>query len=111
MINKLKRKYLTFFVLTVFWVVLSGYSHQRMNGSFQGWDHMMGYGGVGVMFMWLIWLLIVGIIIYVVFSRINHSKKNDNPPPQNYLDILKNRYAGGEISKEEFERLKKELES
>ena len=72
---------------------------------------MMSYGGFGGMFMWLIWLLIGGVIIYFVFSRINDANKKDDPVPQNYLDILKNRYASGEISKEEFDRLKKELES
>jgi putative membrane protein len=82
-----------------------------MGQSFQGWDHMMGYGGFGGMFMWIIWLLIGGAIIYFIFSRINDSNKKDNPAPQNYLDILKNRYASGEIGKEEFDRLKKELES
>ena len=61
--------------------------------------------------MWLIWLLIGGAIIYLIFSRITKSNNRDNPAPQNYLDILKNRYASGELSKEEFDRLKKELES
>jgi len=60
--------------------------------------------------MWFIWLLIGGAIIYLIFSRISNSNNQDNSAPQNYLDILKNRYASGEISKEEFDRLKKELE-
>lgn len=60
--------------------------------------------------MWLIYLLIGGAIIYFIFSRRNDVDKKDNSPPQNYLDILKNRYASGEIDKEEFDRLKKELE-
>ena len=71
----------------------------------------MGYGGMGGMFMWLIWLLVGGVIIYFIISRISDAHKKNPPAPRNYLDILKNRYAGGEISKEEFERLKKELES
>ncbi|WP_319548465.1 SHOCT domain-containing protein [Desulfogranum marinum] len=71
---------------------------------------MMGYGGFGGMFMWFIWLLIGGAIIYWIFSRINNANNKDDPAPQNYLDILKNRYASGEINKEEFDRLKKELE-
>jgi uncharacterized membrane protein len=62
------------------------------------------FGGI---FMWLIWLLIGGAIIYFIFSRIGGANKKDNSAPQNYLDILKNRYASGEISKEEFDRLKK----
>ena len=109
--NKVKRKHLIFLASTVSLVVLSGCSHQRMGRSFQGWDHMMGYGGSGGMFMWLIWLLIGGAIIYFIFSRINDASEKDNPATQNYLDILKNRYASGKISKEEFDRLKKELES
>ncbi|MBD3289791.1 hypothetical protein GF337_13370 [candidate division KSB1 bacterium] len=36
----------------------------------------------------------------------NQSKKEENP-----LDILKKRYAKGEITKEEFENMKKDLQS
>ncbi len=56
------------------------------------------------MFLWPI--LIVALIVYLftVKDEIGIQKK-DTP-----MDILKKRYASGEISKEEFEEMKKDLE-
>lgn len=60
-------------------------------------------------FMWIFWLL---IIIGVIFLILNITKgsmtqpSNDSP-----LEILKKRYARGEIEEEEYERRRKELES
>lgn len=63
---------------------------------------MMFFGG----WMWLIWVVIIGLIIWgiVAFSRREDSAGKGNP-----LEIAKERYARGEISKEEFEQLKKNL--
>ncbi|MHA2062149.1 MAG: SHOCT domain-containing protein [Candidatus Sifarchaeia archaeon] len=60
-------------------------------------------------FMWLIWiLLIVGIILVVrwaVLQRGKDSQKSEESP----LEILKKRYAQGEIDREEFEQKRKDL--
>ena len=72
---------------------------------------MMGYGGYGGMFMWLIWIIIAAVIIYFVF---NLSKRNERPidsEKESPTEILKRRYAKGEITKEEFDRIKKEIET
>ena len=64
----------------------------------------------GMWFGWIFWLAIIGLVVWLV---INNQKKNQqNFPPGNEspLDILKKRYAKGEISKEEFEKMKKDLE-
>jgi len=61
--------------------------------------------------MWLILILIAGVIIYFV---VNGSKRLVNPVDlikESSMEILKRRYASGEISKEEFDRLKKDIES
>jgi len=89
---------------------LFGCSHRPMHRSGQGWDHMMGYGGYGGMFMWLIWILIAGVIIYFVVDRMKNSPKTGNSSTETALDILKKRYARGEITKEEFEKLKIDIE-
>ena len=60
--------------------------------------------------MWLILVIIVGIIAYFVYQR---NKRPENPhgsARENPMDILKRRYAEGEITKEEFERIKKDIE-
>jgi len=73
------------------------------------WGHMMTYGYGGV-FMWLIVLVLVGVVIYFWF-QVSKSKGSDGSIIETPLDILKKRYAKGEIDKEEFDRKKKDLES
>jgi putative membrane protein len=75
-----------------------------------GWGPMMqmhyGYGG---MFMWIIFLIIIGLLIYFIVQ----SQKTKGQTPtlhESPLDILKRRYAKGEIAREEYERMKKDLE-
>lgn len=72
------------------------------------WGHMMyGYGGG---FMWLILLVLVGAVIYFLLQA-SKSKGPDGSVMETPLDILKKRYAKGEIDKEEFDSKKKDLES
>jgi len=76
---------------------------------------MSGYGGYGMgwfggIFMIVVWgLVIVGIVLLVrwlVASSKKHGTGSDADSP---LEILKRRYARGEINKEEFEEKKKDL--
>ena len=60
------------------------------------------FHGFGGLFMILFW----GIIIYIVIAFF---KKGDGEGEETAEDILKKRYARGEISKDEFERMKKDL--
>ncbi len=79
-------------------------------GNFMGGrGHMMGYG-YGGGFMWLIILVLSGIGIYFLI-RISKSKGSDSSLIETPLDILNRRYANGEINKEEFDRMKNDLES
>lgn len=71
---------------------------------------MMGYG-YGGMFMWLIFLILAGVIIYFVFERSRRGRTPDGTTGESPIDIIKRRYAAGEITKEEYDRLKKEIES
>lgn len=75
---------------------------------------MMGYGfplfgGFGWVFMILFWGLVIWGIVSLVrgdFGNDNHRNRSTEKSP---LDILKERYAKGEINKEEFEEKKKDL--
>ena len=58
---------------------------------------MMGYG-------WISQLIILGLFAFIVYWMIRNSGSRETA-----LDILKKRYASGEISKKEFERLKSEV--
>ena len=82
---------------------------QDPNGPVGNWGHMMGYG-YGGGFMWLIVVVLVGVVIYFLF-QVSKSKGSDGSIIETPLDILKKRYAKGEIDKEEFDRKKNDLES
>ena len=74
------------------------------------WGHMMYYGpGYGGMFMWIIMLIVIGLVIYLLVQA---QRTKGQTPTQNesHLDILKKRYAKGEITKEEYEGMKKDLD-
>ncbi|PIZ06210.1 MAG: electron transporter RnfE [Flavobacteriales bacterium CG_4_10_14_0_8_um_filter_32_5] len=55
--------------------------------------------------MWFIWLPIFLIIIFAV-TEMSKNNKGNNLPKDSPLDILKKRYAKGEITKEQFEEIK-----
>jgi putative membrane protein len=71
--------------------------------------HMMGYG-YGGGFMWIIVLVLVGGVVYFLL-RASKSKGSAGSSTQTPSDILRKRYANGEITKEEFDRTKADLES
>ena len=82
---------------------------QGPNSPMGSWGHMMGYG-YGGGFMWLIVLVLVGVVIYFLL-QVSKSKGSDGSIIETPLDILKKRYAKGEIDEEEFGRKKKDLET
>jgi putative membrane protein len=67
-----------------------------------GWG--MGFGGV---LMVVSWILVILGIVYLVKSFAGGRK--GAVKEETALDILKRRYARGELSKEEFERMKEDL--
>ena len=74
-------------------------------GHMMDWGHMdYGYGGV---IMWIILILIIGVIAYFVIKGQKLIPKDGEETP---LEILKKRYAKGEITKQEFEKMKKDIE-
>lgn len=61
----------------------------------------------GMPMMWFIWIPIFIIIIFVIM-KMNNNRRN-TPSEDSSLDILKKRYAKGEITKEQFEEMKRTL--
>lgn len=71
-------------------------------------DHGWGGMGLGMLLFW--GLLIAGIVMLMRHSKGSDScgKKNGE---ESALDILKVRYARGELERDEFEQKKRDLES
>ena len=71
----------------------------------------MGSGILGGILMLLIWILIIWFIIWIIRKAFMHSGRKWMPMnDENPIEILKKRYAKGEIDKKEFEERKKDLE-
>lgn len=68
------------------------------------WSTFCG-AGMLMMIAWLT-LIVLGIVALVKWMS---SQKNENPKPDSALEILRKRYASGEITKEEFEERKQNL--
>ncbi|MCL4486994.1 MAG: SHOCT domain-containing protein [Chloroflexi bacterium] len=72
----------------------------------------MGIFGIGMLFMLAFWALIIVGVIWLIMTLIRGSTAGPaptSPAGQPSLDILKTRYAKGEITKEQFDQMKKDL--
>ena len=66
-----------------------------------GW-HMMG--GMGV--WWILILIVVGLVAWFIVTQ---SRRRDYPTNETPEQVVKRRYANGEISREEYERILEDL--
>ena len=76
---------------------------------------MNGFGWGGMWFGWIFWLLLLAVIIWAVVTIVNrnqgHGSNRYFPAHEDALEILKKRYAREEITREQFEQMKKDLNS
>jgi putative membrane protein len=76
-------------------------------------DHydMMGGGWWWMWIMWVVGFILFVLLIFLLVSGFRNSGRGVAPPPhETPLDILKRRYAAGEITREEYEQMRKDLE-
>ena len=75
------------------------------------WGMMGGYGGMLLMpiIMIIFWGLVIWSIVTLVRYIISSSGKGLSSQTDTALEILKKRYAKGEISKQEYEEKRKDL--
>ena len=72
----------------------------------------MHYGNIffGWVFMLVWWVLIItAIVVFIKWLIEQFGEKKEGPAAKQAMDILKERYARGEIDKKEFEEKKKDL--
>ena len=74
-----------------------------------GWGWGMGFGMISMVLFWVI--VILGIVVLVRWIGTGPSGGAGQTPAKTALDILKERYARGEVGREEFEQKKRDLEA
>jgi len=99
---------ITFLTVIIGWPFISQANYQIVEPRYQmmdGWgvNNMMWGGGLAMLF----WLLVVVGFIWLVsyLVAVSHNPTDNNCA----LDILQNRYAKGEIDKQEFLSKKRDL--
>jgi putative membrane protein len=73
-----------------------------------GW----GMGWFGMIFMLVFWVLVIVGLVFLIkwLIQTTSSGKTEGRIGPKVIDILKERYARGEISKEEFDTIKQDLQ-
>ncbi|MFP4482526.1 MAG: SHOCT domain-containing protein [Thermovirgaceae bacterium] len=70
------------------------------------WHEMMFTRWMGP-WMWVFWVVVIALVIFFVARRAETPEGGLEEP----LEILRRRLAKGEITEEEFDRLKKKIET
>lgn len=93
-------------------------AHMDTNSSSDFMDRMMNNmmgGGSGMFIVWLLWLifslLLISALVLGIIALIRYLSKDKSSAGRGAEDILKERYAKGEISRDQYQKMKKELES
>ena len=74
-----------------------------------GWP-MMGFGGFGMIFGFIFFVaIVIGIIFLIVWLVRRPGCCVTHKTSAHSLEILKERYAKGELTKEQYESMKKDL--
>ena len=109
----MKKIYLFIVLALVPFITMCSGSYGPMMG---GWDRTGNYGcpfgygyGYGGMFMGILFLILLGVAIYFIVKNAG-SKNGIGQTKESPIEILKKRYAKGEITKEDFDRMKNELQ-
>ena len=73
-----------------------------------GWG--MGWGWIGMLLFWIFLILAIVWLFRVLDVGGGHGREHDSSGPS-ALEVLRERYARGEIDREEFQSRKRDLES
>jgi putative membrane protein len=97
-------------ILSVLWIFSApdAFAQGYMGPGMMGWGYGMGWGGSIIMIIFWI-AVIVGIIFLIRWVVTSTDKGSSSRGEDSALEILRKRYARGEINKEEFEEKKRDL--
>lgn len=65
--------------------------------------------GMGGGFMWIFWIFLIAVIVWGI-GAVSKGASNAGGYQASALDILKERYARGEIDQQEYEQKRKDLD-
>ena len=74
-----------------------------MMGYYGGWGAMGWFGGI---MMLLFWLALVLLVVWVIRAQFPPQRRDERDTA---LDVLKRRYAAGEITQAEYEQARRVL--
>jgi putative membrane protein len=87
---------------------------------------MMGFGGWGTIYMIVFWAIIIALAVWLLSRLFPSGTDYTSPPRHNQtgwsdsvespsvespIEVLKRRYARGEITKMEYEEIRQDLET
>lgn len=68
-------------------------------------------GGHGFGFMWLVWVLLLVGVVWLIAGVARQPRRGEVQSEKSALAILEERYARGEIDREEFAQKRRDLSS
>lgn len=79
--------------------------HGMMND--WGWSSTWGFGMIGMLLVWVLLVLVIVLLAKRVFGR--RGREREGGSSSRALEILNERYARGEIGKDEYEQKKRDV--
>lgn len=80
----------------------------RVYGSSHWMGNWFGFGILGAVISLIFWILVIIAIVFLIKYLLYRGHREESE--EDALEVLKKRYAKGEISNEEYDKMKKELD-
>lgn len=107
------RTFTSLFAFASLTVLASAVYAQGQAQGYDRWPGMMGWGcGMGwpwPIMMFVFWIAMVGGFVFIARRLTSAQRGRGGASDESALDILKKRYAKGEVGKDEFEKIKKDI--
>lgn len=99
-----------FTVFPTFALAQQGYGERGYGGHMMNWGFGGGFlGGLPMIILWI--AIIIGLVFLVRWAWRSKPGEMAGPSKQDALEILKSRYAKGELTREQFRAMKDDLTS